>query len=43
MSNDIQMEKSVRERPPLQKWAVVGVIAFFIFAIFISSQPKGKS
>jgi len=37
MSNDIQMKKSVRDRPPLQKWIVMGVIAFFVFGYFLAA------
>ncbi len=44
MSNDIQIEKSIKERPPIQKWGVVGIVIFFVFGYFLAAPclcPEG--
>jgi hypothetical protein len=38
MSDGMQTEKSVKDRPPIQKWAVIGVIVFFVLG-YILSEP----
>lgn len=37
MSDDIQTKENVSGRPPIQKWAVVCVIIFFVFGYILSA------
>ena len=46
MNDDIQTEKAAKKRPPLQKWAMVGVIAFAVLGSILAAPclcPEGAA
>ena len=37
MNDNIRTEDNVTTRPPIQKWAIVGIVLFFIVGFFLSA------